>query len=178
MIAKFISTPSFGAATRYVLDRDPDLRHQGARVIDTTMAGRTPEEFRRELELARAGNWRVQRPVAHIIVRTAPGDRQLSDTDWRDMSRQYLERMGYTATPYLVVKHDQPDQHVHIVASRVRWDGSHVKDAFEHQRSRTQVRLLEREHGLVHTQERGHERDQARDRDWGWPFERGRERTR
>ena len=162
MIAKFIRTPTFGAATRYVLDRDPDLRHAGAAAIATNMAGRDAGELTREFELVAAGNLKVEHSVAHIVLRTAPQDRLLNDRQWSEIARQHMERLGYTNTPYLVVRHPEPAQHVHVVASRVRYDGSHVKDSWEHTRSRTVVRALERQHHLVRTQERWHERERGR----------------
>ena len=170
MIAKFLKTPSFGAATRYVLDRDPDLRHAGAAPIAGNMTGRDAEELTREFELVAAGNPRVRHTVAHIVLRTAPADRLLADREWAELARQHLERLGYTNTPYLVVRHPEPDQHVHVVASRVRFDGSRVRDNHEHRRSRAVVRALEREHGLERIEVRQHERETER--------EYGRERER
>lgn len=172
MIAKFLRTPSFGAATRYVLDRDPDLRHAGAHAIATNMAGRDAEELTREFALAAARNPRVRHTVAHIVIRTAPTDRRLGNREWAEIAREHLERLGYTDTPYLVVRHPEPDQHVHVVASRVRFDGSRVRDNHEHTRSRAVVRALEREHGLARTEPQRHERDrdheQGRERDRAW----------
>jgi len=162
VIAKFLRTPSFAVATRYVLDRDPDLHHQDARALDTNMAGQTHEEFTEQLEAARAGNWRTQKVVAHVVLRLSPEDRQLSDRQWTRIAGEYLQQMGYHDTPYLVVKHPFPEQHVHIVASRIRFDGERVKDGYERVRSRTIVRALEREHHLVHTQERLHQRERGR----------------
>jgi hypothetical protein len=172
VIAKFLATPSFGAATRYVLDRDPDLRHAGARPIAGNMAGRDAAELTREFEATAARNPRVRNTVAHIVIRTAPADRPLGDREWARIAREHLARLGYTDTPYLVVKHPEPDQHVHVVASRVRFDGSHVKDGWERTRSRAVVRALEREYGLERTEPRRHERETEREDG------RGRERLR
>ena len=98
----------------------------------------------------------------------------MPDREWAELARQHLERLGYTNTPYLVVRHPEPDQHVHVVASRVRYDGSRVEDGCERVRSRAIVRALEREHGLVRTQVRQHAREEERDHGWG----RDRERER
>jgi len=174
MIAKFLPTPTFAAATRYVLDRDPDLRHAGAHAVASNMTGRDADELAREFEATAARNPRVRRTVAHVVLRTAPADRRLPDREWAEIARRHLERLGYINTPYLVVRHPEPDQHVHVIASRVRYDGSRVKDSHEHTRSRAIVRALEREHELVRTQVRRHEREEERDRGWG----RDRERER
>jgi len=167
VIAKFLATPTFGAATRYVLDRDPDLRHAGAHTIASNMDGRDADELTQEFALVAAGNQRVRHTVAHIVLRTAPEDRLLDDREWGQIARQHLERMGFTNTPYVMVKHPEPDQHVHVVASRVRYDGSRVNDYREHRRSRTIVRALERQHHLVRTQEPMHARDRARQQERG-----------
>lgn len=162
VIAKFLRTASFASATRYVLDQDPDLHHAGARALDTNMAGQTPDDFTAELEAARSGNQKTKKVVAHVVLRLAPGDRQLSDRQWTQIAGEYMGKMGFTDTPYLVVKHPFPAQHVHIVASRIRYDGSRVNDSHDHPRSRTVVRALERQHHLVRTQERWHERERGR----------------
>jgi hypothetical protein len=68
--------------------------------------------------------------------------------------------MGYTDTPYLVVGHPEPGQHVRIVASRVRYDGSRADDHREHDHSRRIVREIERRRALRRTQVREHEREE------------------
>jgi hypothetical protein len=165
MIVKILPTPTFRAATRYVLDRDPDLRHAGAHTIGSNMDGERTEELIREFELTAAGNAKVHRPVAHIILRTSPEDRLLSDREWGGIAGDYLERLGYTNTPYLIVKHPEPDQHVHLVASRVRYDHTWVNNSYERTHSRAIVRTLEREHDLVRTERRMHARDRQHERE-------------
>ncbi len=176
MIAKFLRA-NFGSATRYVLDRDPDLRHAGAHTLDTNMVGRDAPELTQEFQMVAAGNPRVQHQVAHIVLRPAPEDRQLDQREWTQIARGYLDRMGYTNTPYLVVRHPEPGQHVHVVASRVRYDGSRVNDHREHDHSRKVVREIERSHELRRTQPREHEREEpAHERFTGRGWERERER--
>ncbi len=48
---------------------------------------------------------RVEKPVVHISLNPHPDDR-LTDTDFQDIAREYLERLGFGDQPYLVFKHE------------------------------------------------------------------------
>ena len=65
---------------------------------------------------------RVEKPVVHISLNPHPDDR-LTDTEFQDIAREYLEKMGFGNQPYLVFKHEDIDRHhLHIVTVRVRPD--------------------------------------------------------
>ena len=65
-----------------------------------------------------------------------------------------MEKMGFSEMPYLIVKHEDIDRHhIHIVALRVRPDGSCISDKNNFYRSKEITRELERKYGL-HTAER------------------------
>ena len=62
--------------------------------------------------------------------------------------------MGFSDMPYIIVKHQDIDRHhIHIVALRVRPDGSAISDRNNFYRSKEICRELERKYGL-HTAER------------------------
>jgi hypothetical protein len=63
--------------------------------------------------------------------------------------RKYLQAMGFNMNQYAVVRHtDRDHDHAHIVASRVRLDGTTVSDSWDYHRSEAAIRQLEQEYGL------------------------------
>lgn len=59
----------------------------------------------------------ITKPIWQVSLRTAPGDRRLSDQQWQDAATIMAERMGYEEHPWVMVRHGE--DHVHIVVSRV-----------------------------------------------------------
>jgi hypothetical protein len=59
----------------------------------------------------------IGKPIWQVSLRTAPGDRRLTDEQWRDAATIMAERMGYEEHPWVMVRHGE--DHVHIVVSRV-----------------------------------------------------------
>jgi hypothetical protein len=59
----------------------------------------------------------ISKPIWQVSLRTAPGDRRLSDQQWQDAATIMAERMGYEEHPWVMVRHGE--DHVHIVVSRV-----------------------------------------------------------
>ncbi len=56
-----------------------------------------------------------------------------------------MEKMGFGDMPYLIVKHEDIDRHhIHIVALRVRPDGSVISDKNNFYKSKDICRELER----------------------------------
>lgn len=63
----------------------------------------------------------VDKPVWHMSLRLPKGDRTLTDAEWRDVAQEMGERMGWAGNPWVMVRHGA--DHVHVVVSRVGWDG-------------------------------------------------------
>lgn len=75
--------------------------------------------------------------------------REMSKEQLLDAARQYVEKMGYGNQPYLVFFHkDTDNNHVHIVSTRVRYDGSLVSDKAERYRSLAAIREINRQYGI------------------------------
>lgn len=163
MIAKILHGPAFERTVGYVLSRTRD--HGEAPIIATNMAGRDARELTAEFAGIAGRNRRVRQPVLHVCLRLSPRDERPSDTRFGELAERWLGEMGYARVPYLIVRH--PEQHVHIVASRVNYDGRTVDDHREYRRSRARVRALEREYGLEPTRGRERERPRGRERQRG-----------
>ncbi len=91
----------------------------------------------------------TKKPVIHISLNPHLDDK-LTDEQLTEIGQKYMERLGYGSQPYMIFKHEDIDrQHIHIVSTRVRADGSLVPDSFEKDRSNKIRRELEQEYKLT-----------------------------
>jgi len=137
----------FRGVLNYVFEKSAELKHEDARIVATNMVGTTPRELATEFGGLRGRNTQQSRPVYHCSLRLPVGER-LSEEHWGAFSRDYLERMGFTNTLYVVVRH--AEDHVHIITSRVRFDGKTISNHDDRPRSNKVVHELERVYGLSH----------------------------
>ena len=101
-----------------------------------------------DFEQAMPSQIKTGKPVIHISLNPHPDDR-LTDSQLADISREYLEKMGFGGQPYIIFKHEDIDrQHVHIISTRVRGDGSIISDSMDFERSRKITDALEQKYGL------------------------------
>ena len=91
---------------------------------------------------------KTERPMVHISLNPHPDD-VLSDAQLSAIAREYMEKMGFGDMPYMVYKHtDINRHHMHIVALRVRTDGTCISDKNNFYRSKEITRELEKKYGL------------------------------
>ena len=91
---------------------------------------------------------KTERPMVHISLNPHPDD-VLTDAQLTDIAHEYMEKMGFGDMPYMVYKHtDISRHHMHIVALRVRTDGSCISDKNNFYRSKEITRELEKKYGL------------------------------
>ncbi len=123
-----------------------------AQVLTSNLGSDRPSEIAHELQWGCQLNPRTKLPIYHASLGLLPQER-LSDSEWRNLARDYLRAMGFDACPYLVVRHnDRRHDHIHIAASRVRLDnGKCVSDSWDHLRCQTVLRNLEQCYGLQTT---------------------------
>ena len=96
---------------------------------------------------------RAEKTMMHISLNPHPDD-HLSEMQYTQLAHEYMEKMGFAEMPYIIVKHEDIDRHhIHIVALRVRPDGSCISDKNNFYRSKEITRELEKTYGL-HTAER------------------------
>ncbi|MFJ7986449.1 mobilization protein [Streptomyces sp. NPDC096351] len=95
---------------------------------------------------------RPAKHVWHTSVRTAPGDRALSDDEWAEVARRIVAATGIDpgegqpGCRWAAVRH--ADDHIHIVAILVREDGARPDDFRSGKRAQAEARLIEKELGL------------------------------
>jgi hypothetical protein len=101
-------------------------------------------QFRDVQKLSR----RCEKPVLHLSLRLAPGE-NLSKAQLSDIGREAAEEFGVGNHQYICVLHkDTKEQHIHIAANRVGFDGKAAKDGNSYKRMSTLCRKLEKKYGL------------------------------
>ncbi|MEU9481201.1 relaxase/mobilization nuclease domain-containing protein [Streptomyces sp. NPDC048191] len=95
---------------------------------------------------------RPARHVWHCPVRTAPGDRHLTDAEWAEVARRIVHATGIAeegdakACRWVAVRH--ADDHIHIVATLKREDGRSPRRHEDGIRAQAECRKIEKEWGL------------------------------
>ncbi|GAA4972489.1 relaxase/mobilization nuclease domain-containing protein [Kineococcus glutinatus] len=93
--------------------------------------------------------------VWHCSLRTAPGDKVLSDEQWADAARTVLDRVGLAPAGdldgcrWVAVRH--ADDHIHLLVTLARQDGKNVRTSHDYRRVGEACRDLEHRHGLQST---------------------------
>ena len=109
----------------------------------------TAERVFREMTAYIPSGARTKNIVFHASINPRP-DEPLSDDRLRTIACEYLRRLGYGDQPFIVFKHrDIAREHIHLVSTRVRHDGSKIRDTMEHVRSTRIMRSLEAKFGLM-----------------------------
>ena len=159
MIAKVTKGRDFGGVVRYLYGRGRHEEHTDAHRLAGNVIGDDPKTLSESLRESAELNPRVRHPVWHCSLRAAPEDRFLSDAEWALASEMFLRRVGFLDerhpqrdTPWVAVRHG--DHHVHLVVSRVRFDGTVARDSFDYRRSHQAARGVEADFGLVNAGER------------------------
>ncbi len=69
-------------------------------------------------------NEKIGEPMAHISL-NFHSSQLLSDVEMKDISREFMQKMGLDDQPYLVYRHeDAAHPHCHIVTTRIQDDGA------------------------------------------------------
>jgi len=151
MVAKISLGDSLYGALRYNGEK---INKEQGRVLDTNKIyndgsgnvdiHRAFEDFKRWMPQST----RAEKTMMHISLNPHPDDR-LSEGEYAQLAHEYMEKMGFGDIPYLIVKHEDIDRHhIHIVALRVRPDGSCISDRNNFYRSKEICRELEKKYGL------------------------------
>lgn len=152
MKSKITRGAGFCGLVDYVFDIGKDASHdKDARQIGGNMAGDgNPRVLVAEFAALRRLRPDIERPVWHSSLRLPSGE-ILSDDKWNEIAQDYMMRLGMPTDnhPYIVVMHN--DSHVHIVSSRIRYDGSLYYGRNEHLIATRVTQQLEKDYGLIVT---------------------------
>jgi hypothetical protein len=91
---------------------------------------------------------RIEKTMLHLSLRLAPGE-QLTKAQLTDMGRACGEAFGVADHQYICVLHkDTREQHIHIAANRVGFNGKVANDSNSYKRMAELCRKIEKEYGL------------------------------
>jgi hypothetical protein len=130
--------------------------HEGL-VIGGNMSSVTVDLIVREFNASKQIRPDVKKPVWHNSLRLPKGE-TLSHKTWSNIGDRYMEEMGFsTSHPRVYFLHDDKDgQHIHIIASRISYDGKLFLGKNENLRSTKIIGRLEVEFGLITTKAVSH----------------------
>ncbi|WP_116789171.1 relaxase/mobilization nuclease domain-containing protein [Flavobacterium psychrotrophum] len=91
---------------------------------------------------------RIEKTMLHLSLRLAPGE-QLTKAQLTDMGRACAKAFGVADHQYICVLHkDTKEQHIHVAANRVGFDGKVATDSNSYKRMAELCRKLEKQCGL------------------------------
>ncbi|AVH56562.1 MULTISPECIES: relaxase/mobilization nuclease domain-containing protein [Streptomyces] len=105
-----------------------------------------------DLRTRELGGKQPPQHVWHCPVRTAPGDRYLTDAEWAEVARRVVAATCIApegdekACRWIAVRH--ADDHIHIMATTVRADGRRPRTNRDGWRAQRECRKIEAEFGL------------------------------
>ncbi len=105
----------------------------------------------RDMERPALSRSKIKEPCGHISLGFSPKDSdRLTDDYMLKIAEEYMEKMGITNTPYIIVRHtDKPHPHCHIMFSRVDYDGKIIKSATNRYRNKAVCLDITRRHNLT-----------------------------
>lgn len=128
MIAKIIQGSGFAGAVNYVMDKkDARLVYgEGVRLKDKASI---IKNFVTQSKMKP----NISKPVAHISLDFSAQDKnRLTDKFMVDVAHEYLWKMGYENTQYIVVRHfDTEHPHLHLIINRIDNNGTRISDKNE-----------------------------------------------
>lgn len=139
---------------------DRHMKHTGTRP-EGDVRGYDPE----------SGQTRVIRVgpnhVWHCSLSLSPDEGPLTDEQWQEVATIFMDEMGFTGSDgrapcrWLAVRHGESKnggEHIHIVANKVREDGTKWNPWYDQKRSQTAANRVERRCGLRVLESREHKR--------------------
>ncbi|MDV3616174.1 relaxase [Elizabethkingia anophelis] len=152
MIAKIAHGANMIGALSYnqlKVDKENGQILDTQRIIETPNGRYTVAQLHRSFEPYFMANKKTEKPVLHISLNPDPADK-VTDENFRQIAKDYMERMGYGEQPYIVFKHTDIERtHIHIVSTNVDRYGVKIPDAFEKLRSMDACRALEQKYNLT-----------------------------
>lgn len=122
-----------------------------SRLIGGNLAGSTSSEFAKQFEEIAKQRPDIKKPVHKASMSLKPGER-LETHQLIEVSESYLKAMGYGNAPFLIYEHrEKPHQHIHLITSKVDFNGEVVSSSFEKVRARKWANEMEEKYDLTRT---------------------------
>jgi hypothetical protein len=154
MIGKITTGKSFSGCIQYCLNDKLHLQpgeqamQQRATVISYNQCYGNEKELIAQFNDVRRLNRALSKPVLHITLSLAPGEKLAGD-NLMQLAEDCAKEMGFINNQYLAVLHkDTNHQHLHIVANRIGFDKRTASDSNNYQKMAACCRKLELKYGL------------------------------
>ena len=145
MIAKIVQGQGFRGVIGYVLEKEKAslLYSEGVRTKDK-------ETIVKSFIAQQKLNPKIVKPVAHISLDFSVQDKhRLTDQFMVGMAQEYMDKMGYRDTQYIIVRHHDTDHpHIHMVINRIDNNGKRISDQNEKLRNTRVCMELTKKYGL------------------------------
>ena len=149
MLAVIYKKPMFLKTLKYVLGKSDAV------IITKNMAGDEPHILNQQFIDNKNTNYRVKRHCAHLIL-SFPKHESIDDLTMAYITNDFLESMGYRNpdditqnVPFVAVRHqDREHEHIHIVASRIKFDGNVVSDSWDYLKAQSVTRTIAAKYNL------------------------------
>ncbi|MEZ7684174.1 conjugal transfer protein MobB [Prevotella histicola] len=152
MIAKISSTENLGGALGYNFKK---MQHNEAVVLCVNELRKgfdgtfQMDKVLADMQRAIPEQCRTKKTVFHCSLNPHL-DEKLTDEEFTQIAKEYMEALGYGKQPYIVFKHnDIAREHIHIVSLRVDFDGNKINDKYEGRRSKKITDALEKKYNLI-----------------------------
>lgn len=147
MIGKQVKGKDFYGVLKYNQNK---VDKGEAIVLDTNLASNSVVKQTKEFNVVRQLKSNLSKAVYHVSLNLPYNDaNKLSNHEFSNLAKDYLEGMGFNENQYIVYKHfDVNHSHIHIVANRVNFCGNVVSDSQDYKRSESLIRKLEQKYNL------------------------------
>ena len=134
---------------KLVLATQDHLQHkERAEILEYNKCFGNKYELTQQFKDVRKLSRRVEKPMLHLTLRLAPED-VLTKEQFREIGRQCVKEFGVADNQYICVLHkDTKEQHIHIAANRVGFNGNVANDSNSYKRMAELCRRLEKQYGL------------------------------
>ena len=163
MIGKIVTGKSFYHAISYCLEDKRELSHEQkleqsridglqhlnrAEILCYNMCSGNKRELVNDFSDVAHLSSRVEKPVLHLSLKLAPGE-HLTKEKWVEAAQDFAKALRLENNQYIAVLHkDSKEEHIHILANRVGYDGRAASDSNSYKRVAELCRNLERKHEL------------------------------
>lgn len=149
MIAKQIKGTDFKAALAYNFKKMDLPESKKAIVLDSNFSENAQHTINLEMYVSRSLRPKLQKFFYHTALSFHTTEK-LSDEKMKTIGKTYLEKNGFNQHSFIMFRHhDEDHPHMHILVSRIGFDGSLVSDSNDFRRSEKSVRQIETEFNLV-----------------------------
>ena len=146
MTANMIKGKGFGGALHYNLEK---VSKGIAEILDSSFVSVTQKAIMKEMQMVKMLRPNLKKHFYHTSINFPPSE-NLSSEKMKEIGREYLKESGFTQHQFIMFRHHDADHpHVHILVSRIGYDGSVLSDSNDFAKCEIILRRLEKRHNLA-----------------------------